>query len=111
VKPELPAASGCESCRRHCAGWHPDLRPLGRGDGYASVVCELKEQSAARSVDAATTSGMKILRNGLKWKPKLALTVVFLRNFSLNESVEILFESVYGGCRPCGLRYSPKLML
>ena len=35
----------------------------------------------------------------LKWKPNLALTVVFLRVFRLNESVEIPFESVYGGCR------------
>ena len=79
-------------------GWHPDLVSIG---AWAIVThqYELKEQTQLNRLMPHHIWNEDFTEMRLKWKPNLALTVVFLRVFRLNESVEIPFESVYGGCR------------
>ncbi len=79
-------------------GWHPDLVSIG---AWAIVThqYELKEQTQLDRLMPHHIWNEDFTEMRLKWKPNLALTVVFLRVFRLNKSVEIPFEPVYGGCR------------
>lgn len=97
-KPELLKPQYRNLVTTVAPGWHPDLVSIG---AWAIVThqYELKEQTQLDRLMPHHIWNEDFTEMRLKWKPKLALTVVFLRVFRLNKSVEIPFEPVYGGCR------------
>jgi hypothetical protein len=97
-KPELLKAKYADLVTTVSPGWHPDLVSIG---AWAIVThqYELKEQAQLDRLMPHHIWNEDFTEMRLKWKPNLALTVVFLRVFRLKESVEIPFELVYGGCR------------
>jgi len=97
-KPELLKANYANLVTTVSPGWHPDLVSIG---AWAIVThqYELKEQAQLDRLMPHHIWNEDFTEMRLKWKPNLALTVVFLRVFRLKESVDIPFESVYGGCR------------
>ena len=97
-KPELLKPQYRHLVTTVAPGWHPDLVSIG---AWAMVThqYELKEQTQLDRLMPHHIWNEDFTEMRLKWKPNLALTVVFLRVFRLNKSVEIPFEPVYGGCR------------
>ena len=97
-KPELLKPQYRNLVTTVAPGWHPDLVSIG---AWAMVThqYELKEQTQLDRLMPHHIWNEDFTEMRLKWKPNLALTVVFLRVFRLNKSVEIPFESSYGGCR------------
>ena len=97
-KPELLKPQYRNLVTTVAPGWHPDLVSIG---AWAMVThqYELKEQTQLDRLMPHHIWNEDFTEMRLKWKPNLALTVVFLRVFRLKESVEIPFEPVYGGCR------------
>ncbi len=97
-KPELLKPQYRNLVTTVAPGWHPDFVSIG---AWAMVThqYELKEQTQLDRLMPHHIWNEDFTEMRLKWKPNLALTVVFLRVFRLNESVEIPFEPVYGGCR------------
>lgn len=97
-KPELLKPNYASLVTTVSPGWHPGLVSIG---AWAMIThqCELTEQVQLDRLMPHHIWNKDFTEMRLKWKPNLALTVVFLRVFRLNKSVEIPFESVYGGCR------------
>ena len=97
-KPELLKSSYAARVTPVASGWHPELVSIG---AWAIVThqYELTEQVQLDRLMPHHIWNEDFTEMRLKWKPNLALTVVLLRVFRLKESVEIPFESVYGGCR------------
>ena len=97
-KPELLKPSYAARVTPVSSGWHPGLVSIG---AWANVThqYELTEQVQLDRLMPHHIWNEDFTEMRLKWKPNLALTVVFLRVFRLNESVGIPFASAYGGCR------------
>ena len=97
-KPELLKSSYAARVTPVSSGWHPDLVSIG---AWAVVThqYELTEQVQLDRLMPHHIWNEDFTEMRLKWKPNLALTVVLLRVFRLNESVEIPFIAAYGGCR------------
>jgi hypothetical protein len=97
-KPELLKPQYGNLVTTVAPGWHPGRVSIG---AWAIVThqYELKEQAQLDRLMPHHIWNEDFTEMRLKWKPNLALTVVFLRVFRLNKSVEIPFEPAYGGCR------------
>ena len=97
-KPELLKPNYASLVTTVSPGWHPERVSI---SAWAIVThqYELTEQVQLDRLMPHHIWNEDFTEMRLKWKPNLALTVVFLRVFRLNESVGIPFVAAYGGCR------------
>ena len=97
-KPELLKSSYAARVTPVLSGWHPGLVSI-EAWAIATHQYELTEQVQLDRLMPHHIWNEDFTEIRLKWKPNLALMVVFLRVFRLSESVEIPFVTAYGGCR------------